>query len=363
MPFDSRLSSRGSDLPCPDQIEIRSRGTAEQIPWLKFPPPPKQLFCTNCGNAVPEHAAGCRSCGLKPTGHKNFCRQCGGVRNPDPKQVICTQCGADFGSGIIPDPTRIARALNGEAVKKLFIGGVALAVVAGLFWFVFPILFSSIKAPFGGNNNPLTSQLKRAKSGDWAEYEIAFSGNGAPSEREKFKIEVISNDGKRLKLQTTTTQTVREWVSNRGGDRMQRSGGEGEMQEVEKEVKTDAEIDLSKSEEEIMMSLIKGGRPIDIPFIIQKYIDSRVKVEIKKGKTTRETLSVAGQTFNCTCTPYIFSITLDNLTLTIRDIKEWASKAAPISGTVQTEFRMTLPGVNKLETLTVTLRLTGFRKT
>jgi hypothetical protein len=55
-------------------------------------PTPKQPFCTNCGNPVPEQAVACMSCGARPTGYKKFCRQCGIALNPE--QVVCTKCGA-----------------------------------------------------------------------------------------------------------------------------------------------------------------------------------------------------------------------------------------------------------------------------
>ncbi|MGL4943543.1 MAG: zinc ribbon domain-containing protein [Thermoguttaceae bacterium] len=53
---------------------------------------PKQLYCTNCSNAVSEQAVVCMACGAKPTGYKKFCRQCGVALNPE--QVVCVKCGA-----------------------------------------------------------------------------------------------------------------------------------------------------------------------------------------------------------------------------------------------------------------------------
>ena len=61
------------------------------------PPAPKQVFCTNCGNAVSEQAVACMSCGARPTGHKKFCRQCGVALNPE--QVICVKCGVAITGG------------------------------------------------------------------------------------------------------------------------------------------------------------------------------------------------------------------------------------------------------------------------
>jgi TM2 domain-containing membrane protein YozV len=54
--------------------------------------PSTNVFCTNCGNPVSEHAVACMSCGAKPVGHKKFCRQCSVTLNPE--QVVCVKCGA-----------------------------------------------------------------------------------------------------------------------------------------------------------------------------------------------------------------------------------------------------------------------------
>jgi len=61
------------------------------------PPPPADLFCTNCGNMISEQAFACMSCGAKPIGHKKFCRQCGVALNPE--QIVCIQCGAALTGG------------------------------------------------------------------------------------------------------------------------------------------------------------------------------------------------------------------------------------------------------------------------
>jgi TM2 domain-containing membrane protein YozV len=90
-------------------------GLAGQVPGLKFstaaptpfaqstqtapqsPPPPVNVFCTNCGNPVTAQAVACMSCGAKPIGHKKFCRQCGVALNPE--QVVCIKCGAGIKTG------------------------------------------------------------------------------------------------------------------------------------------------------------------------------------------------------------------------------------------------------------------------
>lgn len=72
------------------------KGTSSN-PKMAPSAPPKQLFCTHCGNSISEQAVACLSCGAKPTGHKKFCRQCGVAVNPE--QIVCTQCGAAIKTG------------------------------------------------------------------------------------------------------------------------------------------------------------------------------------------------------------------------------------------------------------------------
>jgi len=89
----------------PLETDTGHKGLAGQIPGLKFnaaasspfvqptqaAPLPGNVFCTNCGNPVSEHAVACMSCGAKPTGHRKFCRQCAAALNSE--QVVCIRCG------------------------------------------------------------------------------------------------------------------------------------------------------------------------------------------------------------------------------------------------------------------------------
>jgi len=101
------LVHRGTITPnTPLETDTGHQGLAGQIPGLKFPttvpspfaqpaqtsPPSANLFCTNCGNPISEHAVACMSCGAKPVGHRKFCRHCAAALNPE--QVICIKCGA-----------------------------------------------------------------------------------------------------------------------------------------------------------------------------------------------------------------------------------------------------------------------------
>ena len=102
------LATKGVITPTtPLETDTGHTGLAGQIPGLTFlaaasspfvqstqtaPLQAGNMFCTNCGNPVSEHAVACMSCGAKPVGHRKFCRHCGVALNPE--QVICVKCGA-----------------------------------------------------------------------------------------------------------------------------------------------------------------------------------------------------------------------------------------------------------------------------
>lgn len=90
--FSVKDDFAGRTSKCPDCgtsiIVPAAQATSTPIPM----PAPKEMFCTNCGNATSEQAVACMSCGAKPIGHKKFCRQCGVALNPE--QVVCVKCGA-----------------------------------------------------------------------------------------------------------------------------------------------------------------------------------------------------------------------------------------------------------------------------
>jgi len=82
----------------PEPPPVPSVETNPSIPTKDAP----ALFCTNCGNSVPEHAVACMSCGARPTGHRKFCRHCTVALNPE--QVICVKSvsmGAILSSGAV----------------------------------------------------------------------------------------------------------------------------------------------------------------------------------------------------------------------------------------------------------------------
>jgi len=316
----------------PMETDTGHKGVAGQIPGLfpaqgTSPPspssPPKHVFCTNCASPVPENAVGCMSCGLKPTGHKKFCRQCGAARTPE--QVICTQCGANLATTFIPDAKKIAGALSGGAIKKFAIGGITLAVVVGLIWFLFP-LFTSTTLFGGGNDWRVT--LKNAKAGDLSRYDVAIV-RGINTERGQIALEVISNDGKTVRLRRTFQGSVfykpPETIS----------------------------IDLTQSEEDILRHRLMLFDMFDMLGELE-----HARIVIERGKRDRETLSVANQQFNCVVTSNTVIATFGSITMRI-PVVEWTSKTAPIFGTVKSE-RIITESDGRVVRITTTL--TEFHK-
>ena len=126
------------------------KGLAGQIPGLSFhsavsapfgqtaqtlpvPPPPKQMFCTNCGSSVSEQAVACMSCGARPVGHRKFCRHCAATLSPE--QVICTKCGAGISSGgMFQNVTSKVRSIGGgtPGAKSKVAAGLLAILLGGL---------------------------------------------------------------------------------------------------------------------------------------------------------------------------------------------------------------------------------------
>lgn len=108
------------------------------------PPPPKQLFCTNCGKGISEQAVACMACGAKPLGHKKFCRWCGVALNAE--QVVCTQCGSNVAATMMPDAKRVVQSVISSSaptiekikknknllLKSFFAVVISIVVVGGL---------------------------------------------------------------------------------------------------------------------------------------------------------------------------------------------------------------------------------------
>jgi len=250
--------------------------------------------------------------------------------------------------GFTPSATQAAQSAFTK-IKNWLVPLIVLGVIiAGL---VYAVPF--VTGLFGGSSSLSLNQLRTAKSGDWAEYEVAISFPGESTERQRFRIEVMSNDGRRVRLQTTMFN-----VYTPARDQM------GRMVMERQDVRSDIEIDLSQSEEEIARSMLKST-PAGIPmaYMVRDFINS-IELDIKRGRTTRETLSIAGAGFNCIVTPHTISATIGNITFTARDIRVWNSRTAPVDGMVRAEFRTSVLGpTGRMEDLIITISLTSFRKT
>jgi len=81
-------------------------------------------------------------------------------------------------------------------------------------------------------------------------------------------------------------------------------------------------------------------------------------IKIEKFKTTRETLYVAGQKYNCLVKSFNGVVTVGSITVTI-PVKEWTHKSIPVTGMVKSEISITGPGG---DTITITQMLTSFNK-
>ena len=144
-PKSEESSSIAMPLPPTPSVEENPFSTSvpfAQTAQVSEPPPTVNLFCTNCGNAVSEHAVACMSCGAKPVGHKKFCRQCGVALNPE--QVVCVKCGAAVSTGYTDEAKRVIQSVvseqNMEKLKQLpksvIVGGIAVVAVVLLLFFL-----------------------------------------------------------------------------------------------------------------------------------------------------------------------------------------------------------------------------------
>jgi hypothetical protein len=108
----------------PVQASTGHKGVAGQLPDMLFkgvsPSEQKQVFCTNCGNAVAKNAVACMLCGAKPAGHRKFCQSCGAGVNPE--QVVCTKCGAEIKEAAFPTSQAVqtVRAQAQQAAGSIF---------------------------------------------------------------------------------------------------------------------------------------------------------------------------------------------------------------------------------------------------
>ena len=169
--------------------------------------------------------------------------------------------------------------------------------------------------------------FKNAKPGDWARYDVTVSAENK-TENMTLLFEVLSNDGKKVKLHMTST---------------------GPNQRGREEVQKDRmEIDLSKSVSTCELPLA----------MLHEYISSD-SCKIEEGKQTTEKILVAGQTFNCTVTHETLTTTINEGVLTVVN-KTWKSKAISVAGITKQEIDLTFITKTKTEKAYITMMLVAF---
>ncbi|MGL4942514.1 MAG: double zinc ribbon domain-containing protein [Thermoguttaceae bacterium] len=332
------------------ETESGKQGVAGKIAGLTFgepvgpkytpvpPPTPKQLYCTNCGNATSDQAVACMACGAKPIGHKKFCRQCGVALNPE--QVVCVKCGASVAAPIMPDAKRVVESVTSsfspvigkikDALTSVPVLGIAATFGVGLVMLI--ALFWMGSGMFGGGN-----PLKQAKRGDWCRYDVTMAEDGRRILNGKHLTEVTSNDGK--------TVTLRHTMSSERGQN-----------------KTKIEdIDLSKSADDLELQQLKQlmrQMAEDIGITID---EGSIKIQNDK-KYTNETITVANKKFDCIIMASTVTMTgSDGATITIA-CRNWASKAAPtVTGRlVKSEQKITITTKQDTKKCELTMELAAF---
>jgi hypothetical protein len=235
------------------------------------------------------------------TGHKGTAGQIPGLNfnaaaTSQPRQTTPPAAGFSDVMGNLSSPLE-----KFQQFKPLLIGGIVIAAIVVLGWFVVPALF--------GSSNPF-AVLKKAKSGDWVKYDGSVSLVGMTTKTGAITYKVLANDGKKIKLQITNTYP-----------------GLGKE-------KSEVEFDIPKSQKEYMQS-------------IQKFLHMEgttgMNLNVEKGKTSRGTVSASGQEFKCTIIPYTVTVTIDNISTTVRNIKVWTSPKVPVAGIAKIEWGNALP--------------------
>jgi hypothetical protein len=197
---------------------------------------------------------------------------------------------------------------------------------------------------------PRGHPLKNSKPGDWARYELTELENGRitkDSHVTKLLVEVISNDGKKVKLQTTAQVLIRSHSTIRP--------------DTTHELVDEEEIDLLAPPESAATSIR------EIKKLLQESGEMSGEIEIKAetGKTTRETVRVAGKALDCTVTPTNMTIiTPDGESMTMI-YREWTSNSSedvpPIAAwKVKTEMTATVIGKKETGTSSTIQTLAGF---
>jgi len=196
--------------------------------------------------------------------------------------------------------------------------------------------------------------LKNAKPGDWARYNVSITVNAptlwgsvrSDTINSEVLMEVISNDGKMMRLQTTATTTT-FWKRH--------------------EEKHVMEIDLSKSSEEISRLMLEQSIQRGGAFSSGV---SLTNVNIELGERTRDIVSVAGKNYNCVVLPSTITGLITGVApfggtanFTVLS-KDWKSTVVPVTGTVRSEsdmgIKLTIMGVGVTMTGTIIMTVDTF---
>ena len=314
-------------------------------------------FCTNCGNPATAQAVACMSCGAKPTGHKKFCRQCGvGLSS---EQVVCVKCGTSVSATRIPDAKQMVQSVisspNIGKFKTFALWGIGIVVV------VFLLLFLAKTVPSLFVSHP----LKNAKPGDWVRYDITGTVDGSRMPVATFGVEVLSNDGKKVKLRITGDASARfgppnPWSRNSrdetqffhlvqavGQRRIQneipRPGGMWQEEQV-------IEVDLSKPPQRAVSLLIK-------------FLDAAgMDIKVKTGKQVKESVLAAGKGLDCVVTPVTVTVIGLNGESFTAIVKAWTFKDVPVGGVAKFEWDATTATKQDTTKFTMTMTLAGSGK-
>jgi len=229
----------------------------------------------------------------------------------------------------VPQPVSVSK-----WIKPVVIAGIAVAVIVSLVMFVPQIIPS-------GSSNMLKS-LRNAKPGDWIRYDVEMkTGKNDHTQKESLLIDVVSNDGKKIKLKISDPNDPRAFR------KAVPFAGAIEIDEA-------IEIDLSNANSPEKFLAWLNQCPITV--------NGKKLIQIKKGKSVKETIQVAGTSFNCVMTHLTATLTgPDGETFTII-VKLWESKTAPVGGQVKAEWDVRMVSKTSTETFNVTATLATFKQ-
>jgi len=190
---------------------------------------------------------------------------------------------------------------------------------------LFCLALSLVSGCGSSGGNP----LKNAKQGDWIRYDVTFTVKDDNVHENKYiaLFEVLSNDGKKVELQITL------------------ESGYGSYERITTINLSDYRKEISQLVQEKLLTLFPFPMTAD---------DVETDIETERSqKTTKETILVAGNDYDCVVSTITTTLTGDtDASITVVS-KVWTSQAIPITGVVKAESKTMY--VTKRETLRGTL--------